>query len=1008
MHLSRETVGAYLSRAAIALSAGLAFLSPLLAGCQHQSRWAVMAAAAVLLGAMALLAQGLNRAPLPRIDPILMALACLAGLWALEILPLPAGLVGFLSPARLDLAREVARAAGERVPAWLPLTTCLKCTRDSLVLLVACGCAFHAATGLAARERDARSILSPKVILGAAVVSGALLAAWGIVEVARLGGGRLTSTYVSPNRFAGLMATCGAAAVALFIWEGRGLGGARARDRFGLPRGWWWLAAAGLIETALVLTLSRLGIASAVAAGLVTLAVFGRRRRAAVAAVACVLLLLAVNALVAVGPILGRYSVLFEAGRIGHGRPQCWAMSLPLVADFPVFGSGAGTFKHVFPMYQAPSLGGTWDYAHNDWLNVLADGGIASLVALGAAAFLFYRRVAPLGSSERPASRGAAVAAFMALTAALVHSVGDYPLRQPANALVLALVCGIAWGRASRSAESLKTESPSANPEPRPAPRWAFPARVGVALLIMMALLIMVPLLVRLALAGAAAERAAAIPVGRDEDVDRDGLRRRLALLVRATRLDPWDARSRYEAARTRVRLVVEDPADPSAADLLRETERDLREGRAVSPLDPRAFYLGGFIDWRPDSTARADRMMAFALRLAPASPDVGLQVGGHFLRRWRAEVDAVDESFGLARLLRGDKARREAKERDALFRRASTALSLAARSPRARRHAVSLALGCSLPPERIDSVLDPDGEVDLALARALAARGHHERACGRYRKALASGGHRGSESLARVSYAASLLALGRTSDAITQFDAAITSATPDELADVVRRLGSLRALPAGAPAVADFWSRTAGPGGVLDGEREGLRALGRAEVAAGRVLEGFEHLLRYAELSGDPATFASLAHLALGRRENGLAESLAARAARLAPDDARHGMLLARTRVLLGDADGARAALGGVLARDAKHASAARALAKVELGSGRHGAAVRAWRRFLDAGGDGAVGHEGLADVYLSVSDRARAEHELVQALASRPGDERLKKKLDSLRRPAPGKGRP
>ena len=1005
MHLSRETVGVYLARAAVALSAGLALLSPLFAGCQEQSRWALMAAAAVLLGAMALLARGPDRASPARVDPVLVALACLAGVWALQLVPLPAGLVALLSPARLDLAREVADAAGEPAPAWLPLTTCLKCTRDSLVLLVACWCAFYAASRLAARDRLASEVLKPKIILGAAVVSGALLAAWGIVEVARLGGGRLTSTYVSPNRFAGLMATCGAAAVGLFIWEGRGHGGARARDRFGLPWGWWWLAAAGLIETALVLTLSRLGIASAVVAGLVTLAVFGRGKRAAVAVVAGALLLLAVNALVAVGPVLGRYSVLFEAGRIGHGRPQCWAMSLPLVADFSVFGSGAGTFKHVFPMYQGPSLGGTWDYAHNDWLNVLADGGIASLVALGVAAVLFYRRVVPLGGARDPASRGAAVAAFMALSATLLHSVGDYPLRQPANALLLALVCGIAWGRARRSAEGLGTESPSSNSEPRPVPRWALPLRVGAALLM---ITVMIPLLVRLALAGAAAERAGAIPVGRDEKVGRADLGKRLSLLERAARLDPWDARSRYEAARTRVRLVVEDRAGPTAADALRAAELDLREGRAVSPLDPRAFYLGGFIDWRPGSTARADRMKAFALRLAPASPDVGLQVGGHFLRRWRAEVDVLDESFGLARLLRGEAAKREAEEREELFKRASMALSLAARSPRARRGAVSLAIECSLSPEEIDSALDPDGDVDLALARALAARGLHDRACGRYRRALAASDKPRDHARARVSYAASLLALGRTADAIAQFDATIASATPDELAEVVRRLGSLRAASEGAPALADFWSRMAGPGGVLDNEREALRALGRAEMAAGREREGFGHLLEYAKRSGDAETFASLARLALTRREKELAESLAARAVRLAPDDARHAMLLARTRVLLGDADGARAALGGVLARDARNASAARSLAKVELGSGRHGAAARVWRRFLDAGGDGAVGHEGLADVYLSVSDRARAEDELVQALAARPGDERLQKKLDTVRRAAPGSGSP
>ncbi|MHC5053408.1 MAG: O-antigen ligase family protein [Planctomycetota bacterium] len=990
MELPGEAVRRRLVLACAGLACVLAFLSPLVAGCQRQSQWAVMAAAAVLLGAVALVARGLDANTRHRADPVMIALACVGGAWALQLLPLPAGLVGLLSPARLGLAREVAAAVGEDAPGWLPLTTCLKCTRDGLVLLVACGCAFYAASRLLARPRLA------KAVLAAAVVSGALLAAWGIVEVARLGGGRLTSTYVSPNRFAGFMALAGAAAVGLFIAEERADGGLRPRDRFGLPRGWWWLAAAGLIETALVLTLSRLGIASAAAAALLAFAVFGRRTRARLAAVAGMLLVLAANAVVAVGPVLGRYSVLFEAGRIGSGRPRCWAMALPLVADFPVFGSGAGTFRHVFPMYQGPTLAGTWDYAHNDWLNVLADGGLVSVAALGAAAVLFYRRIVPLGSSRDPAARGAGVAAFMALTAAVVHSVGDYPLRQPANALVLALVCGLAWGRAG--VKRRRGASGGAASERGPGPRWFLPACVGAALFLVAAT---VPLLVRLALAGDAAEKAGRMPVGRDEKVEREGLERRLALLERAARLDPWDARVRYEAARTRVRLVVEDRDDPKAAEALRAAEHDLSAGRAVSPLDPYGFYLSAVIDWRPGSTERADRMMAFALRLAPASADVGLQVGGYFLRRWRAERDEAEGIFGIARLARGDAAEREAAERDELFRRASRALGLAARSPRARRGAVALALECALSPEEVDAALAPGGEVELALARALAARGDHARARRRYERALDSGGGREPRSSVRAYYAASLMALGMTEDALAQFDAALAGAGREELAATVRALGSLRAPPEGGAAVADFWAERAAPGGPLAGEREALRALGRAEIAAGRERKGFEHLLDYAERAGDAGAFAELSRLALGRGENPLAESLAARAARLDPGDASHGMLLARVRGLLGDGDGARAALGGVLARDPGNVAATQALAALEIGESRHDVAIRAWRRLLDSGGDAGVGHEELADVYLAVSDRAAAKRELAKALEARPGDERLRAKLEGLRPP-------
>ncbi len=43
----------------------------------------------------------------------------------------------------------------------------------------------------------------------------------------------------------------------------------------------------------------------------------------------------------------------------------------------------------------------------------------------------------------------------------------------------------------------------------------------------------------------------------------------------------------------------------------------------SVSPLDPRPYYLNAVLTWRPDATERPDRMMLFALKMAPAWDDV-------------------------------------------------------------------------------------------------------------------------------------------------------------------------------------------------------------------------------------------------------------------------------------------------------------------------------------------------------------------------------------------------
>jgi tetratricopeptide (TPR) repeat protein len=313
----------------------------------------------------------------------------------------------------------------------------------------------------------------------------------------------------------------------------------------------------------------------------------------------------------------------------------------------------------------------------------------------------------------------------------------------------------------------------------------------------------------------------------------------------------------------------------------------------------------------------------------------------------------------------------------------------------------VALALECGLSPAEVDAALSPSAEVDLIIAGALAARGDHARACGRYERALASGDLGPAEHRARASWAASLMALGRTADALAQFDSALAGASGEELAATVRALGSVKAAPEDAAALADFWAARAAPGGPLAREREAMRALGRAELAAGREREGFEHLLDYAERAADAGAFSELARHAMARGEHRLAESLASRAAALDPDGPPHAMLLARVRTLLGNRDSARAALGGLLAGDPRNVAATRALARLEIAASRHDAALRAWRRLLDSGGDAAAGHEGLADVYLSVSDRPAAEREIVRALKARPGDERLRARLDGLRAP-------
>jgi tetratricopeptide (TPR) repeat protein len=139
-----------------------------------------------------------------------------------------------------------------------------------------------------------------------------------------------------------------------------------------------------------------------------------------------------------------------------------------LVADFPLVGTGLGSWRHAFPLYQEPPVeGGIWQHAHDDYLELAAETGVAgiAIVVWFAALVITAARGRRTGDTlpatgmprqERPAGFAPADwrAAFSraswlrfgvcgGITAILVHSLVDFSLRLPANLLLLGVLAGM-------------------------------------------------------------------------------------------------------------------------------------------------------------------------------------------------------------------------------------------------------------------------------------------------------------------------------------------------------------------------------------------------------------------------------------------------------------------------------------------------------------------------------------------------------------------------------------
>ena len=143
-------------------------------------------------------------------------------------------------------------------------------------------------------------------------------------------------------------------------------------------------------------------------------------------------------------PVVERVMTLTEGdGAAGmESRIMAWTGTIDLIKDHPLTGSGPGTYAAVFPEYQPPGFGVLFRNVHNDYLHFTADMGILIIPVLIWIIFVFFRMGFENISYPSRQTRGFALAALAAVVAILSHSISDFNLHIPANALAFTVIAG--------------------------------------------------------------------------------------------------------------------------------------------------------------------------------------------------------------------------------------------------------------------------------------------------------------------------------------------------------------------------------------------------------------------------------------------------------------------------------------------------------------------------------------------------------------------------------------
>ncbi len=294
-------------------------------------------------------------------------------------------------------------------------------------------------------------------------------------------------------------------------------------------------------------------------------------------------------------------SIRDTGGNITEMRLQIWKDSLGIIKDFPLTGTGLGSYMSIYPKYRSIPADGIVDHAHNDYLELFSDGGLIGAAlfgwflysALGVTYAVFLRR------RERY-SVSLFMGAVAGVVSILIHSLTDFNLHIGANGLYFFFLLGLAVSAAHTRMQDGPEET-----------LLAKATRFRPRLLLLPALAVLTA--GTLFNGGVLAAKAALFPVGGEPltaRTSKEALGTAKEALRRAIFFDPLDAEYRYRLANAGWFL-----ADINSA-------RD-NYGKAVSlsPADGKYLQALGSVLSKAGEDDRADRLFLAGLRCDRENP---------------------------------------------------------------------------------------------------------------------------------------------------------------------------------------------------------------------------------------------------------------------------------------------------------------------------------------------------------------------------------------------------
>jgi O-antigen ligase len=404
--------------------------------------------------------------PKPAVNPHLKSLlrpmrplaAGFFGFIALQILPLPVALVRLVSPGSYEF--HTLYSPGFAGTKFMSLSIAPAATLREGLFLSACFLLGFLLLKTVSHGRQIRAIIL--VLIG----SGAFQALYGLFELTRanprilfyqklVSPDSVTGTFVNRSHFSGYLEMIIPLAVGLAIARMHlltfGVKGFREKIQLWTSKGVLGniliMAAVVVMSLGVVLSNSRSGVVVLVFTfflffGFSALAFSrtGYRQvwlRQFIRTTFFIVTILAVY--IGVGSTIRRFAL---DDILHEDRPLYWANTADIVGDFPLFGTGLGTFASAYNAYE--KRGGSemqLVHAHNDYLEYVAEVGIVgTLVLLGGILYIAVQAFLAWRNRRNTEARGLALGGIVSLAGIGLHTFTDFNLHIPANMVLFTVV----------------------------------------------------------------------------------------------------------------------------------------------------------------------------------------------------------------------------------------------------------------------------------------------------------------------------------------------------------------------------------------------------------------------------------------------------------------------------------------------------------------------------------------------------------------------------------------